>query len=116
LDADELVSTSSEPPIEKPPIENRHIDSGEKDTDKNRTYERQTNRPHCPRCNQLMTCVQTRGPISYYTCAIEECPERGRIPVARKEVVDMLSGKMNRNADTIEQTNVAARDDMKGTE
>lgn len=98
-----------------PPIETAHMHEAEKTSGDPKEFERQSKRPRCPRCGQLMGAVQTKGPITYYSCKNEDCGERARIPVARREVVDMLSGKMKRNIDTIDQSNVAARPNMKGT-
>jgi hypothetical protein len=103
------------PPVEKPPIDSAHTGEPKNDPGEEKQYERQTKRPRCPRCDKLMTAAQTRGPITYYVCAYDECPERVRIPVTRREMIDAMTGKLKYPGGDADQNSVAARPDMKGT-
>lgn len=77
----------------------------------------QLNRPQCPRCNQPMHAASTTtrkndGPITYYRCKDNECPETTLFPVPRTEFIKNL--ERNR-AQGIEEMNLAARPGMRGT-
>ena len=113
MGADDL-EPKPKPPEEKPPLQKSHSSEGKKTSTKKPKMERQSRRPRCPRCKQLMTAVQTRPLVTDYQCAHEECPERARIKVARKEMFT-VDGKINHHRKQhIKQRNVSARVDMDG--